>query len=193
MTKSQKLSQLKKLLSESSVAPELAQQATQLVFGSGDINADIVFVGEAPGKKEDITGRPFVGASGRVLDELLDSIGLSRDDIYITNIVKYRPPDNRDPTAKEKEAFRPYLEQQLEIIAPKVVATLGRHSGQVLVSGLDIGKDHGIEHKLVLENKGTELTILPLYHPAAAIYNRALRQTLFNDIAKLKRYIKQSN
>ena len=110
------------------ICPELADQATQLVLGDGNINADIVFIGEAPGKNEDEQGLPFVGAAGKFLNEMLAQAGMDRSDVYITNIVKYRPPNNRDPLPEEKKAFWPYLLRQLEIINPKVVITLGRHS-----------------------------------------------------------------
>src|SRR5690606_38908114 len=111
----------------SNICPDLAKTATQLVFGEGNPDADIVFIGEAPGKKEDETGKPFVGAAGRFLDEMLESIGLSRQDIYITNIVKYRPPGNRDPLPSEKQEFLPYLAEQIKVIEPKLIVTLGRH------------------------------------------------------------------
>src|SRR3954470_19109684 len=110
------------------ITPELAQQATQLVIGDGNLDAEIVFIGEAPGKNEDLQGKPFVGAAGKFLNEMLEMIGLARKDIYITNIVKYRPPNNRDPLPEEKTAFMPYLESQLEVIKPKLTITLGRHS-----------------------------------------------------------------
>jgi len=132
MEKAKKLSKLSDKILSDKVTPALASQASRLVFGSGNPDADIVFVGEAPGKKEDKTGEPFVGAAGKFLDEMLASIGVKRSDIYITNIVKYRPPDNRDPSPEEKEDFWPYLLSQISIIRPKVIATLGRHSGQVL-------------------------------------------------------------
>lgn len=161
------------------VCPDLAAQATQLVFGTGNPDADIVFIGEAPGKNEDLQGEPFVGAAGRFLNEMLVTIGLRREDIYITNIVKYRPPGNRDPLPEEKAAFLPYLEKQLEIIKPKLIVTLGRHSMDVLLPGLKISQVHG-EPKRYHGN-----VYLPLFHPAAALYNGGLRQTLVDDFAKI--------
>jgi DNA polymerase len=162
------------------VCPELAEQATQLVFGTGNPQAEVVFIGEAPGKKEDLKGEPFVGAAGKFLNQMLEMINLKRADVYITNIVKYRPPENRDPLPEEKSAFLPYLEKQLDIIAPKLIVTLGRHSMDVLLPGLIIGSVHGV----VQQYKSSKL--LPLYHPAAAMYNRSLKQTLVDDFFKLQ-------
>lgn len=159
------------------VCPNLAAQATQLVFGTGNPNADIVFIGEAPGKNEDLQGEPFVGAAGRFLNEMLESIGLKREDIYITNIVKYRPPNNRDPLPEEKAAMLPYLEKQIDIIKPKLIVTLGRHSMDCLLPGLKISEVHG------KPNKYRGIVYLPLFHPAAALYNGGLRQTLIADFA----------
>jgi uracil-DNA glycosylase len=186
---SQQLQSLKEEIEASDVTPELKSQATQLVFGSGSPSADIVFIGEAPGKKEDLTGEPFVGAAGKFLNEMLASIGMKREDIYITNIVKYRPPNNRDPLPEEKRAFLPYLQAQLEILQPKVVVTLGRHSGTCFLPDLQISKDHGQPKRIKLAFKGTSdtlsLVVLPLYHPAAALYNGGLRTTLMEDFGTI--------
>lgn len=159
--------------------PELVGQATQPVFGDGNPDADIVFIGEAPGKREDLTGLPFVGAAGRFLDEMLKMIGLERKDIYITNVVKYRPPGNRDPLPDEKAAFLPFLQAQLDVIQPKLVVTLGRHSMNCFLPALQISKVHGKPKRL----KGR--VYLPLFHPAAALYNGSMRQTLIDDFAKI--------
>lgn len=177
--KQQALDGLKAEIVDSNITPELGQFATQLVMGSGNVDADIVFVGEAPGKQEDLQGLPFVGASGKFLDEMLDSAKLDRDDVYITNIVKYRPPNNRDPLPEEKALFWPYLIRQLEIIDPKVIITLGRHSAQAFVPDLQIGKDHGRAHKVRFHDK--EYLLVALYHPAAALYNGSLRPVLIED------------
>lgn len=181
--KQQKLDKLAHHIDTIDVTPELKAQSTQLVFGSGNPDADVVFVGEAPGKKEDTLGIPFVGAAGTFLDEMLASIKLKRDDIYITNIVKYRPPNNRDPLPEEKKAFWPYLLKQIAIIKPKIIVTLGRHSGSAFLPSLRIGRDHGQPKniQLLLENKETTLLVLPLYHPAAALYNGGLRNILLED------------
>ena len=185
------LDDLAKEIVEQNICADLAKQATQLVMGSGNPDADIVFIGEAPGKKEDEQGLPFIGRSGQLLDTMLESIQLKRSQIYITNIVKYRPPDNRDPLVVEKEAFAPYLERQLEIIDPKIVVTLGRHSGEFLLPDLKISRDHGEPKRLEWGAKNRPLIVLPLYHPAAALYNGGMRETLMFDFAKIPIIIKK--
>ena len=164
------------------VCHDLAEQATQLVMGDGRVDADIVFIGEAPGKNEDLQGKPFVGAAGTFLDEMLAAAQLRRQDIYITNIVKYRPPNNRDPLPEEKRAFWPYLMRQLQIIQPKVVITLGRHSGMAFIPDLAISRDHG--NPRWAQFNELKFLVIPLYHPAAALYNGALRQTLIDDFVR---------
>lgn len=173
---------------EQKICVELAEQATQLVMGDGSLDAQIVFIGEAPGKNEDLQGKPFVGASGKFLDEMLASINLKRSDIYITNIVKYRPPNNRDPLPEEKRAFWPYLMRQLEIIDPKVIVTLGRHAMNCFIPDAKISVDHGYPRKAKLTGGNREYNwlVLPLYHPAAALYNGGMRQTLMDDFQKVK-------
>ncbi len=182
--KQEKLDSIRSQILDDDVCTELATQATQLVFGDGNIDTDIVFIGEAPGKKEDMQGVPFVGAAGKFLDEMLGTIGTSREDVYITNIVKYRPPNNRDPLPEEKEAFLPYLQAQLDAIQPKLVVTLGRHSMNCLLPGLQISQAHGQPKRY----KGR--VILPLFHPAAALYNGGMRQTLIDDFALIPSIIK---
>jgi uracil-DNA glycosylase len=157
------------------------------VIGEGDHSAKIMFVGEAPGSNEAKTGRPFVGRAGKLLDMLLQEIGIERKDVYITNIVKDRPPGNRDPLPDEIEAYAPFLDQQIELIAPKVIATLGRFSMQYVMHryGLDleldaISKIHG---QVFSTDK---FKVVPLYHPAAAIYNQHLLSTLKQDFEVLK-------
>jgi DNA polymerase len=180
------------------VCPDLAKQATQLVLGDGNPDADIVFIGEAPGKKEDEQGIPFVGAAGKFLNEMLATIGLERQDIYITNIVKYRPPDNRDPLPEEKHAFLPYLQAQLEVIRPKILVTLGRHSTNCFLPDVQISTVHGHPKRIKLalhddKSKSLPIVILPLYHPAAALYNGGMRQTLLNDFANIPLILKKFN
>ncbi len=186
-TKQAKLDQIKADIIKDNVCPDLAQQATQLVFGDGNPDADIVFIGEAPGKNEDLQGLPFVGAAGRFLDEMLEMIGMKRSDIYITNIVKYRPLNNRDPLPEEKTAFLPYLQSQLAAIDPKLVITLGRHSLNCFLPDLQISKVHGQPKRLRIKLKDAIATwvLLPLFHPAAALYNSAMRQTLIDDFANI--------
>ncbi len=179
-TKQQQLDEIKESIIKQKICPELAKGATQLVFGDGNADADVVFVGEAPGKNEDEQGLPFVGAAGRFLNEMLEGIGLKRSDVYITNIVKYRPPNNRDPYPDEKAEFLPFLKKQLGIIKPKLVATLGRHSMESLLpSGLSISQCHGQPKRFQGQ------VYLPLFHPAAALYNGGMRQTLVDDFNRI--------
>ncbi len=161
------------------------------VIGQGNHNANILFIGEAPGQNEAKTGFPFCGASGRILDELLNSVGIKREDVYVTNILKDRPPNNRDPEPKEIEVCIPYLRKQIEAIKPKVICTLGRYSMVVIMEQLGladkldaISKIHGKE----FEKDG--IVILPLYHPAVAVYNGNMKETLKLDFQTLKKYTK---
>lgn len=179
MTNQQQLDQIRADIITQNICPNLAKTATQLVFGDGNPEADIVFVGEAPGKKEDELGVPFVGAAGKFLDEMLQSIHLKRDQVYITNIVKYRPPNNRDPLPEEKEVFLPFLAKQLEVIRPLLVVTLGRHSMDSLLPKMKISEAHGKPMRFKSQ------VYLPLFHPAAALYNGSLRKTLIEDFAKI--------
>ena len=187
MSKKEELQKIKADILTQNICPELAKGATQLVFSDGNPNAELVFIGEAPGKHEDKQGLPFVGAAGKFLNEMLASIGLKRADVYITNIVKYRPPDNRDPYPDEKTEFLPFLRKQLEVIKPKLVITLGRHSMECFLPGLQISQCHGQPKRY----KGQ--VYLPLFHPAAALYNGAMRQTLIDDFMKIPRILAKIN
>jgi len=163
------------------------------VIGEGSHDAKIVFVGEAPGRNEAQTGKPFCGAAGRILDELLASVELSRADIYITNIVKDRPPENRDPLPEEIRVYGPFLDRQIEIIQPKVIATLGRFSMGYMLEKFNLGKENqgiGKLHGKVFTAQASygEVAIVVLYHPAAAIYNQSLKATLLNDMQALKKF-----
>lgn len=186
MTKQKLLEQLRADILSENVCPNLAETATQLVLGDGNPDAKIVFIGEAPGKQEDEQGLPFVGASGRFLNEMLEAAGLVRADVYITNIVKYRPPNNRDPLPEEKREFWPYLMRQLEIIQPKVIITLGRHSMECFIPDAKISQQHGVPKKVKYHE--SEFLVIPLYHPAAALYNGSMRQTLIDDFLTAKTY-----
>src|SRR4051812_13423624 len=177
------LEKIKESIIKDDVCPDLKKGATQLVFGDGSPDAELVFIGEAPGKNEDEQGLPFVGAAGKFLEEMLNSIGMKRSDVYITNIVKYRPPENRDPLPDEKAAFLPFLRAQLEVIKPKLVVTLGRHSMDSLLPGLKISKVHGQPKRF----KGQ--FYLPLFHPAAALYNGGMRQTLIDDFVRIPKVL----
>lgn len=169
---------------------ELKTTASRAVFGHGNPQAQIVFIGEAPGKKEDETGVPFVGAAGKFLDEMLGSIQMKREDIYITNIVKYRPPNNRDPLPEEKDACKDWLHEELNAIAPKLIIFLGRHSMNHFFPDLKISEAHG---KLVIKKIPGINTkyFLPLYHPAAALYNGGLREELLQDFKKIPLALKK--
>jgi uracil-DNA glycosylase len=186
-TKQAKLDDIKQKIIDDNVTPQLAATATHLVFGDGSPDADLVFIGEAPGKNEDLEGKPFVGAAGKFLNEMLELIGLKRSDVYITNIVKYRPPNNRDPFPEEKQEFLPYLEDQLEVIQPSLVVTLGRHSLNCFLPDLQISACHGEPKRY----KGR--VYLPLFHPAAALYNGGMRQTLIDDFATIPIILKKLN
>jgi uracil-DNA glycosylase len=184
-SKKEQLESVAKAILDSNVCPELRASAIQLVMGDGSADADIVFIGEAPGKREDIQGVPFVGASGKFLSEMLATIGLTREDVYITNIVKYRPPANRDPKPEEIKAFMPFLFQQIEIIKPKLIVFLGRHAMNVFLPELKISQVHGQpKHQ-------NGQVYLPLFHPAAALYNGAKRQTLLEDFSKIPAILAQ--
>ena len=169
---------------------ELKKTATQPVPGDGSASADIVFVGEAPGKSEDLQGIPFIGAAGKFLAEMLAQINLKREDIYITNIVKYRPPNNRDPEPSEKEACAQWLYEELNLINPKLIVFLGRHSMNDFFPELKISDAHGkLLHKKFKRIK-TEY-FLPLYHPAAALYNGGMRETLQEDFSLIPKILKK--
>jgi uracil-DNA glycosylase len=157
----------------------ICEQATNLVPGEGSATAQVMLVGEAPGAKEDETGRPFVGGAGRLLDSLLLEAGLERGDVFITNVVKARPPGNRDPKADEVAHHLPWLEAQLATIEPELVVPLGRHALERFAPDLKITDTHG----RVVERDGR--TLFPMYHPAAALRNPRLRDTLHQDAQAL--------
>lgn len=164
------------------------------VVGEGSHDAAIMFVGEAPGLNEAKTGRPFCGRSGAVLDELLASIGLPRSSVYVTNIVKDRPPENRDPTRDEIEAYGPFLDRQIEIIRPKVIATLGRYSMVYILEHLglsDIVRPIGEMHGKIFLAKTSygQVNVVPLYHPAVAVYNSNTKGELLEDFKALKKFL----
>lgn len=183
------LEQIKADILSSDICPDLAQEATQLVMGHGSPTADIVFIGEAPGKNEDLQGIPFVGAAGKLLDEMLAQVNLQRADVYITNIVKYRPPKNRDPLPDEKKAFWPFLIREIQAVRPQIIVTLGRHSMEYFLPGRKISEIHGQPKRITLGDQ--KVVVLPLYHPAAALYNGAMRETLFEDFANVPSVQKQ--
>ena len=162
----------------------LHQTRTQVVLGSGDPDADVMFVGEAPGYHEDKQGVPFVGAAGKLLDKLLAGIGLTRADVFVANVLKCRPPGNRDPLAVEIEACEGHLFRQVELIKPKLVCTLGNFATKLISGRPDgISRVHG--HELPLQIGGHSLLLYPLYHPAAALYTPSMLATLEADFAKI--------
>ncbi len=179
-------------LTESPLYEYRVENEYRPVIGEGNIEATIMFVGEAPGKKEAEQGRPFVGAAGKLLSELLESIDLSREAVYITNIVKDRPPKNRDPRQGEIDLYAPFLLQQIEIIQPRVIAPLGRFSMEFILDrfGLYAGQKISQVHGTLIEAEAAygPLAIVPLYHPAASFYNRSLKEALLADIQMLKRF-----
>jgi len=165
------------------------------VIGEGSHYAKILFIGEAPGKNEALTGRPFCGAAGKVLDELLASIGIDRKEIYVTNIVKDRPPFNRDPLPEEIEYYAPFLDRQIEIIKPEVIATLGRFSMAYIMKKFGFEselKSISIIHGKIFSTETSygKIKIIPLYHPAVAIYNNNTMEILKKDFEILKEFVK---
>jgi DNA polymerase len=162
----------------------LSQTRTQVVFGSGSPSADLMFVGEAPGFHEDKQGVPFVGAAGKVLGKLLEGIGMSRDEVWVCNVLKCRPPGNRDPHPEEIEACEPHLWRQIELIQPTLIATLGNFATKLL-SGKPAGitQVHGREQQVVLG--GNPVTLYPIFHPAAALYTPRMLQVLEEDFRRI--------
>jgi len=186
MNKKQKLEHLKQKVEGDPDLPFKAE-ATTLVFGEGPINPKVLFIGEAPGKNEDLTGRPFIGSAGKILEELINSIGLTRQDVYITSVIQYRPPKNRDPKPQEIAAFQPYVDKQIKLLNPKIIVTLGRFSLAKFLPNSKIAEQHGKPTQINWQ--GLYLTIIPMYHPAAIIYNQKLKQTLKDDFQIVKEYL----
>lgn len=165
---------------------ELAGCRNKVVPGEGAEDAEIMFIGEAPGFYEDQQGRPFVGPAGHFLDDLLSSIGLDRSEVYICNIIKCRPPGNRDPLPQEIDACRKWLDRQIELISPKAIVTLGRHSMAKFFQGASISKIHGTAQKI------DGRIYFAMYHPAAALHQQSLRRTIEADILELPKILAQS-
>lgn len=168
----------------------LAENRKNAVPGEGNLDAVVLFLGEAPGRMEDLEGRPFVGAAGRLLNRLLEGIGLRRKDVFITNVVKCRPPNNRDPREDEIEACRPFTEAILRLVSPRIIVTLGNHAGKFLIERYGGGRWRGItaEHGRVrkVKLKDVEVIVVPTYHPAASLYNPKLLPTIENDFKIVK-------
>lgn len=181
-------------LEESPLYEYRQEHGYQPVIGEGDPDAALMFIGEAPGKREAETGRPFVGAAGKMLDDLLASIEIDREDVYITNVVKDRPPDNRDPRVAEIEFYAPFLDRQIDIIHPDVIVTLGRFAMDFVLDRFDmsekgqsIGDLHG--ERLKAQASYGEIAVVPLYHPAAAFYNRQLEDVMQEDVRVLAQFV----
>lgn len=181
--------QLDKLKNQILKNPNLPfkETANNLVFGEGNSTPKVLFLGEAPGRFEDLSGRPFVGPAGKLLDKLLESIGLKRGDVFITSVLMYRPPKNRDPKPDEIESFKPYLDQLIKILDPEVIVTLGRFSLNKFLTDVKISKVHGKPQKINWQRK--QITIVPIYHPAAALRSTKLKNTLFEDFKILSQYV----
>jgi DNA polymerase len=186
-TSAERREQLKAVYAEArgcTRCPELARTRTQVVFGAGNADADLMFVGEAPGAREDEQGIPFVGAAGKLLDELLGEVGLARSDVFIANVLKCRPPGNRDPLPAEIDNCQDYLLEQVQRIEPRVVCTLGNFSTKLLrADPTGISRLHGEAEIRVIGRRAVRL--YPLFHPAAALYTRSLLETLRADFARL--------
>jgi len=165
----------------------LYKDKTNDVPGTGNEKAEVMFIGEAPGREEDLKGEPFVGAAGKFLNEMLESIELSRDKVYIANVLKHRPPNNRDPEPDEIEACWPFLVKQIDIIKPILVVFLGRHALNRFFPTAKISEVHGQAFRR--EWQGNKQVFLALYHPAAALYNGSMRETLKEDFAKIPKLI----
>jgi len=182
------MSKLTDLYAEVAVCQRCALSSARrnAVPGEGPENADIMFIGEAPGFHEDRQGKPFVGAAGHFLNELLASIGLGREDVYICNVLKCRPPDNRDPKAEEIEACRPFLDRQIELIAPKMIVTLGRFSMARWFPNVRISRIHGRPKKI------GGVLYLPMFHPAAALHQPRYRVDIEQDMLKIPQFLAQA-
>ena len=186
MSDEQKLEKLAKQI-KACTRCELHRSRTEAVPGEGPTHAEIMFIGEGPGASEDKQGRPFVGASGRFLDQLLEQAGVTRTDVFITNVVKCRPPGNRDPLPDEiNTCTSNYLQHQIEIINPSIIVTLGRHSMGLFFKGAKITQIHG-----QMRNVGDRF-VIPMFHPAAALHQQSLRETIMADFAKLPELLKEA-
>jgi len=185
-TNAQKLKYIASLVAQCQKC-SLYKTATNPVPGDGSPEAQIVFIGEAPGAEEDKQGLPFVGNSGKLLTKLLDTINVQRQDVFICNILKHRPPENRDPLPEEIKVCTPYLKAQLEIIKPKVIITLGRYSMNYFFPEESISRNHGQIRKLVWQ--GIDLTIIPVYHPSAGLRNGSMLTALKTDFLKIGEFL----
>lgn len=178
-----KAAQLHALEAEIATNRSLPLMESNLVFGEGNVDCGVMFIGEAPGMNEDRLKRPFVGRAGQLLDDMIRGLGWKREDVYITNIVKRRPPDNRDPLPEELSAYKPYLTRQIAIIAPKLIVTLGRFSMNYFAPDAKMTRDHG--KPLLADGQ----TVFPIYHPAAALRSTQMMETLREDFKKIPKVL----
>lgn len=194
MNKQEELAKLKKEMEDDKSLP-LREGATQLVFGDGNPDAEVYCLGEGPGYHEDQQGKPFVGQAGQLLNQLLQSIGLKREDVYISNVVRFRPPQNRDPLPEEIAAFQPYVDREIEIITPKIIVTLGRFSMAKFLPYAKISSVHGkpavLEWKGLPAQSGRKITVVPMYHPAAALRSFEIMQQIKEDFKIIPEVLKK--
>jgi DNA polymerase len=188
MGKQQKLDKLKERMEADKSLP-LRSGATKLVFGEGSSDTDYVFIGEGPGYWEDQKGIPFVGNAGAFLNQLISIMGKEREEVYISNVVHYRPPQNRDPSTEEIEAFQPYLDEMIKIINPNIIVTLGRFSMAKFIPGVKISSVHGKPRLVSWKRK--DLIVVPMYHPAAGLRNPSVKMSTINDFKNLKDEIEE--
>ena len=192
--KTKKLKKIKEELISLKESPLYSYRADNDYFpviGEGNHDADLMLIGEAPGENEAKTGRPFCGRAGQILDEMLEEVDIKREETYITNIVKDRPPENRDPTANEITLYGPFLDRQIKIIEPKIIATLGRFSANYILKKFSFGDDFSISkiNGQVFKKEELDFVVIPLFHPAATIYTRSRRDDLIEDFKKVKKLL----
>lgn len=186
MDKTKELQKVKKQLESKKDLP-FVSSANDIVFGDGNPDSDIMFIGEAAGYHESVQHKPFVGQAGKLLNRTLDEIGIKREDVYITNVIKARPPNNRDPLQEEIDAFKEFLDKEIEIVDPPVIVTLGRFSMNKFLPGVKISQVHG--KPTLIEWKGKKIAVVPMYHPAAALRASAIMQQFRQDFRLIPRVV----
>jgi len=169
----------------------LKEGATNLVFGEGNVDAEILFIGEGPGHWEDVKARPFVGNAGALLNQMLEHIKIERKDVFITNVIMYRPPGNRDPEQEEIDAFSPYIDRIIKTISPRMIVTLGRFSMAKFIPNVMISNVHGKPR--TIEWKGIKIIVLPMYHPAAALRNGDIKFKFKRDFEQILEILKETD
>lgn len=187
--KRKRLDELKQEMETDSSLP-LREKATKLVFGDGNPDTEVLFIGEAPGYWEDQKGIPFVGNAGALLNQALAIVGMPREEVFITNVIHYRPPENRDPLPQELEAFRPYVDKIIEVIDPKVIITLGRFSMGKFIPGESISRIHGKPREVEVNDK--LVTVIPMYHPAAGLRSSQVKAAFLEDFKKIPQILKEA-